>query len=38
LIDALGLRAKGGAVRAGVVRHTSTEDVDALLAAVASRS
>ena len=35
LIDALGLRADGGAVRAGVVRHTTTGDVDALLAAVA---
>lgn len=34
LIDALGLRANGGAVRAGVVRHTTTDDVDALLAAV----
>jgi cysteine desulfurase family protein (TIGR01976 family) len=35
LIDALGLRANGGAVRAGVVRHTSEADVDALLGAVA---
>lgn len=35
LIDALGLRANGGAVRAGVVRHTTTDDIDALLAGVA---
>jgi cysteine desulfurase family protein (TIGR01976 family) len=35
LIDALGLRANGGAVRAGVVRHTNEADVDALLGAVA---
>jgi selenocysteine lyase/cysteine desulfurase len=34
LIDALGLRARGGAVRAGVVRYTTDDDVDALLAAV----
>jgi cysteine desulfurase family protein (TIGR01976 family) len=34
LIDALGLRANGGAVRAGVVRHTTVDDVDALVAAV----
>jgi selenocysteine lyase/cysteine desulfurase len=34
LIDAMGLRAQGGAVRAGVVRHTTTDDVDALLDAV----
>jgi cysteine desulfurase family protein (TIGR01976 family) len=34
LIDALGLRAGGGAIRAGVVRHTTADDVDALLAAV----
>ena len=34
LIDALGLREQGGAVRAGVVRHTTVDDVDALLAAV----
>lgn len=34
LIDALGLRANGGAVRAGVVRHTTEADVDALLEAV----
>jgi cysteine desulfurase family protein (TIGR01976 family) len=34
LVDALGLRARGGAVRAGVVRHTSADDVDALLDAV----
>jgi cysteine desulfurase family protein (TIGR01976 family) len=35
LIDALGLRARGGAVRAGVVRHTTPNDVAALLGAVA---
>jgi cysteine desulfurase family protein (TIGR01976 family) len=35
LIDALGLRARGGVVRAGIVRHTTVDDVDALLAAVA---
>ncbi len=34
LVDALGLRQRGGAVRAGVVRYTTTGDVDALLAAV----
>jgi cysteine desulfurase family protein (TIGR01976 family) len=34
LVDALGLRARGGVVRAGVVRHTTVDDVDALLAAV----
>ncbi len=34
LIDALGLRERGCAVRAGVVRHTTVDDVDALLAAV----
>ncbi len=34
LIDALGLRAAGGVVRAGIVRHTTTDDVDALLAAL----
>src|SRR6185312_1306844 len=34
LVDALGLRAGGGVVRAGVVRHTTPDDVDALLAAV----
>ncbi|HEY5014440.1 MAG TPA: aminotransferase class V-fold PLP-dependent enzyme [Acidimicrobiia bacterium] len=34
LIDALGLRARGGAVRAGVVRHTTVDDVDALLDAL----
>lgn len=36
LIDALGLRAQGGVVRAGVVRHTTSDDVDALLAALAT--
>jgi cysteine desulfurase family protein (TIGR01976 family) len=35
LVDALGLRARGGTVRAGIVRHTTTDDVDALLDAVA---
>jgi cysteine desulfurase family protein (TIGR01976 family) len=34
LIDALGLRERGGAVRAGVVRYTTTDDIDALLAAI----
>jgi cysteine desulfurase family protein (TIGR01976 family) len=34
LIDAFGLRERGGVVRAGIVRYTSTEDVDALVAAV----
>ncbi len=34
LVDALGLRAAGGAVRAGVVRHTTEADVDALVEAV----
>jgi cysteine desulfurase family protein (TIGR01976 family) len=34
LIDALGLRERGGAVRAGIVRYTTTDDVDALLTAV----
>jgi selenocysteine lyase/cysteine desulfurase len=34
LIDALGLRERGGAVRAGIVRHTTEADVDALLTAV----
>jgi cysteine desulfurase family protein (TIGR01976 family) len=34
LIDALGLRAGGGAVRAGIVRHTTAADVDALLTAL----
>ena len=38
LIDALGLRAGGGAVRAGIVRHTTEGEVDALLAAVAAAS
>jgi cysteine desulfurase family protein (TIGR01976 family) len=36
LVDALGLRERGGAVRAGVVRYTSEADVDALLATVAT--
>ena len=35
LIEALGLLERGGAVRAGVVRHTTVDDVDALLGAVA---
>jgi cysteine desulfurase family protein (TIGR01976 family) len=34
LIDALGLREGGGVVRAGIVRHTTADDVDALLAAL----
>jgi cysteine desulfurase family protein (TIGR01976 family) len=34
LIDALGLRSRGGAIRAGVVRHTTADDIDALLAAL----
>ena len=34
LIDAMGLRARGGAVRAGVVRYTTADDIDPLLAAV----
>jgi cysteine desulfurase family protein (TIGR01976 family) len=34
LIDAMGLRARGGAVRAGVVRYTTADDIDTLLAAV----
>jgi len=34
LIDALGLRDRGGVVRAGVVRHTNADEVDALIAAV----
>lgn len=35
LVDALGLRATGGVVRAGVVRYTTREDVAALLGALA---
>ncbi len=38
LIDALGLRATGGVVRAGIVRYTTASDVAALLAAVAGLS
>ena len=34
LIDALGLRAGGGAVRAGIVRYTTADDVATLLAAL----
>jgi cysteine desulfurase family protein (TIGR01976 family) len=34
LVDALGLRAGGGVVRAGVVRHTTVDDIDAILAAL----
>ena len=34
LIDAIGLRERGGAVRAGIVRHTTTDDVDTLLEAL----
>ena len=34
LVDALGFRETGGVVRAGIVRHTTTDDVDALLEAL----
>jgi cysteine desulfurase family protein (TIGR01976 family) len=34
LIDALGLRSGGGVIRAGIVRHTTVDDVDALLCAL----
>jgi cysteine desulfurase family protein (TIGR01976 family) len=34
LVDALGLRERGGLVRAGIVRYTSEDDVAALLAAL----
>jgi cysteine desulfurase family protein (TIGR01976 family) len=34
LIDALGLRASGGTVRAGIVRYTTADDVAALLSAL----
>ena len=34
LVDALGLRASGGLVRAGIVRYTTSDDVAALLAAL----
>lgn len=34
LVDSLGLREAGGAVRAGIVRYTSRADVDALVDAV----
>jgi cysteine desulfurase family protein (TIGR01976 family) len=34
LVDAMGLGESGGAVRAGVVRYTTADDVDALLSAV----
>jgi cysteine desulfurase family protein (TIGR01976 family) len=34
LIDAMGLRANGGAVRAGIVRYTSESDIDLLIEAV----
>ncbi len=34
LVNALGLRGRGGVVRAGVVRYTTADDVAALLAAV----
>ena len=34
LVDALGLRATGGVVRAGVVRYTTADDVAALLSAL----
>jgi cysteine desulfurase family protein (TIGR01976 family) len=35
LVDAMGLRGRGGVVRAGVVRYTTPDDVAALLAALA---
>ena len=35
-VEALGLAASGGVVRAGVVRYITDEDVDRLLAAVAT--
>jgi cysteine desulfurase family protein (TIGR01976 family) len=35
LVDAMGLRSGGGAVRAGIVRYTTDDDVDRLLEAVA---
>ncbi len=34
LVDALGLRATGGVVRAGIVRYTTADDVAALLSAL----
>ena len=34
LVDAMGLRDAGGIVRAGIVRHTTTDDVDALIDAM----
>jgi cysteine desulfurase family protein (TIGR01976 family) len=34
LVDALGLRASGGLVRAGIVRYTTADDIEALLAAL----
>ena len=34
LVDALGLRASGGLVRAGIVRYTTEDDVAALLSAL----
>jgi cysteine desulfurase family protein (TIGR01976 family) len=36
LIDAMGLRDNGGAVRAGIVRYTTESDIDALLDAVSA--
>ncbi len=36
LIDAMGLRSNGGAVRAGIVRYTTETDVDALIDAVSA--
>ncbi|MDA8437023.1 MAG: aminotransferase class V-fold PLP-dependent enzyme [Actinomycetales bacterium] len=38
LVDALGLRASGGVVRAGIVRYTTEDDVAALLAALTELS
>ena len=34
LVDALGLRDSGGLVRSGIVRYTTEDDIDALLAAL----
>ncbi|MGL5809741.1 MAG: aminotransferase class V-fold PLP-dependent enzyme [Nocardioides sp.] len=34
LVDAMGLRAQGGVVRAGISRYTTNEDIDRLLAAL----
>jgi selenocysteine lyase/cysteine desulfurase len=34
LVDAMGLRDRGGVVRAGIVRYTTASDIDTLLEAV----